>query len=191
MGASAGGYEVRRISLAGSEVMFLRSKQDWETGAPAPFVQECQETIAWADHLVVVYPLWLGAMPAMLKAFFEQVFRPGFAVPAGKCTRGAGLLRGKPARIVVTMAMPAFIYRFYFLSHSLRSFKRNILRFVGIGPTRRTLIGRVEESASARQRGLDRMRALGTAGSSVVPSPCWRLRGFRHRGSRRTGRAMM
>jgi putative NADPH-quinone reductase len=31
---------------------------------------------------VIIYPLWLGAMPALLKGFFEQVFRPGFATLA-------------------------------------------------------------------------------------------------------------
>ncbi|HET8696394.1 MAG TPA: NAD(P)H-dependent oxidoreductase [Gammaproteobacteria bacterium] len=42
---------------------------------------EPQAFIAWADHLVMVYPLWLGEMPALLKGFFEQVLRPGFAFP--------------------------------------------------------------------------------------------------------------
>lgn len=51
-------------------------------------------------------------MPALLKAFFEQTFRYGFAL--GKEERiPEGLLKGKSARIVVTMGMPAFIYRWY------------------------------------------------------------------------------
>ena len=32
------------------------------------------------EHLVIVFPLWLGDMPAVLKGFFEQVLRPGFAI---------------------------------------------------------------------------------------------------------------
>ena len=30
-------------------------------------------------HLIILVPLWLGAMPAVLKPFFEQTLRPGFA----------------------------------------------------------------------------------------------------------------
>ena len=40
-------------------------------------------------------------------------------------------MSGKSARIVVTMGMPGFWYRWYFRAHSLRSLQRNILKFVG------------------------------------------------------------
>ena len=32
----------------------------------------------WAEHLVFLFPLWLGDMPAVLKGFLEQLMRPGF-----------------------------------------------------------------------------------------------------------------
>jgi putative NADPH-quinone reductase len=101
-------------------------------------------------------------MPALLKAFLEQAFRPGFAIGRG----GAGsswkkLLTGKSARVVVTMGMPALVYRWFFRAHSLKSLERNILGFVGIGPIRETLIGTVEASAASRERWLAKLRALG------------------------------
>ena len=37
------------------------------------------EAIVWSEHIVLVFPLWLGTMPAMLKGFLEQVLRPGIA----------------------------------------------------------------------------------------------------------------
>jgi putative NADPH-quinone reductase len=54
-------------------------------------------------------------MPALLKAFLEQVMRPGLAfskVESG--TSWKKLLTGKSARIVVTTGMPALAYRRYF-----------------------------------------------------------------------------
>ncbi len=163
-GALAAGHEIRRVDIAALDVVFLRSARSWESDAPTPDIAAAQEAIGWAEHLVIVYPLWLGAMPALLKAFFEQAFRPGFAIAKGKRTMWPGLLNGRSARIVVTMGMPALLYRWYFLAHSLRSLERNILRFSGIGPIRETLIGRVEASAERRARWLDRLRALGRAG---------------------------
>lgn len=38
---------------------------------------KAQELIRWADHLVFVYPIWWGTMPAVLKGFFDRVFLPG------------------------------------------------------------------------------------------------------------------
>jgi putative NADPH-quinone reductase len=101
-------------------------------------------------------------MPALLKAFLEQVFRPGFAVAAGEHGLSPGLLKGKSARIVVTMGMPALIYRLYFRAHSLKSLERNILRFSGMGPIRETLIGSVETIGDdARRKWLARLAELG------------------------------
>jgi putative NADPH-quinone reductase len=75
------------------------------------------------------------------------------------------LLNGNSARIIVTMGMPAWIYRWYFLAHSLKSLERNILRFSGIIPVHETLIGGVEAGGPpTRNRWLETVRALGTAG---------------------------
>ena len=151
-GAESAGHEIRLISVATLEFPILRTKADWDTGEPPPSIRDSQETIRWANHLVIFYPLWLGSMPAILKAFFEQVFRPGFAIrvdsPGGSWKK---LLTGKSARIVVTMGMPAFLYRWYFMAHSLKSLERNILGFSGIGPIRESLVGAIE-SGDARRR---------------------------------------
>jgi putative NADPH-quinone reductase len=164
-GAGLAGHSVRRLSLAQIEIQLLRTKHEWETGVPSPSIRECQEAIGWAEHLVIIYPLWLGSMPALLKTFFEQAFRPGFAIEAEHGKMWPGLLTRKSARIVITMGMPALAYRWFFLAHSLKSLERNILRFSGIGPIRETLIGGVEGlSAAGRDKWLAKARALGRDG---------------------------
>ncbi|MBA5870429.1 MAG: flavodoxin family protein [Nitrospira sp. CR2.1] len=165
-GCEDGGHTVRRIEVAQMEFPLLRSKEEFEQGQPPESIIQAQDAIRWADHLVIVYPLWLGSMPALLQAFLEQVFRPGVAFEyraSGHMARK--LLTGKSARIVVTMGMPALVYRWFIFAHSLKSFQRNILSFCGIGPIRTTLIGRIE-GLTERQRAawLDRLRALGEAG---------------------------
>jgi len=162
-GARAGVHEVRLVDVAALSFPLLRSQREWSAGQVPPDIVRAQAEVKWAQHLVFVYPMWLGEMPALLKGFLEQVLRPGFgtsAVEGGM--KWEKLLRGKSARIVVTMGMPALAYRWWFGAHSLRSLKRNILGFCGIAPLRDTLIGNVEGcGAATRERWLERMRALG------------------------------
>jgi putative NADPH-quinone reductase len=104
----------------------------------------------------------------LLKGFLEQVLRPGFALKdADGSPFGQKALDGRSARVVVTMGMPALVYRWYFRAHSLRSLERNILGFVGIGPIHETLIGSVGqpgEGFAAAQKWLAKLRKLGEAG---------------------------
>lgn len=161
-GAREAGHEVERIDVAGLDFPILRTQAAFEGGAVDPAIDDAQRRIAWADHIVIVYPLWLGTMPALLKAFVEQVFRPGFAFEAESKGWPRKLLAGRTARIVITMGMPAFLYRWFYLSHSLRSLERNILKFCGIKPVGETILGMVEAASDARRASwLDKMSALG------------------------------
>lgn len=157
--------EVRVITVAALNFPLIRSYEEFYKQEPPANIRMCQDDIRWADHLVFIYPLWLGGMPALLRGFLEQIFRPGFAMEfseSGKTWKR--LLRGKSARIIVTMGMPATIFRWVFGAHSLKSFIKNILRFSGIKPVRTSLIGMVEGSARHRARWLRKMGKLGAAG---------------------------
>ncbi|HET9428905.1 MAG TPA: NAD(P)H-dependent oxidoreductase [Allosphingosinicella sp.] len=158
--AAQGRHEVRRLDLASLDFPILRRRSDWQDGPAPPAIVSAQEAIRWADHIVILFPLWLGDMPALLKAFFEQVARPGFAFRYGKGLPEK-LLKGRSARIVVTMGMPGLFYRFVYRAHSLKSLKRNILQFVGISPVRISVVGAVEGDAKRRSAWLERMKALG------------------------------
>ena len=162
-GAAGAGHGVRHLSVAQLDFPLLRSQHEWEHGPLPPSLEPAQADIAWATHLVLLFPLWLGDMPALLKGFLEQVARPGFAFkPAPGNPFGRKGLTGRSARVVVTMGMPAAVYRWYFRAHSVKSLERNILGFVGIAPVRETLIGLVGNlSAEASQKHLDQLRALG------------------------------
>lgn len=162
-GAEQGGHAVLAIRLADLQFPLLRSQADYERGEPAEAVRRCQDAMNWATHVVILYPLWLGSMPAMLKALLEQMLRPGFAYSSLKPGRWpVKFLTGKSARIVVTMGMPAFVYRWYFRAHSLRSLQRNILKFVGFRRVRTTLIGGIAGlSSEQRARWLEELQMMG------------------------------
>lgn len=162
-GAFAGGHQVRSIPVADVDFPLLRSKANWDSGPPPSAIAEAQHTMAWAEHLVIIYPLWLGGMPALLKGFIEQAFRPAFMTGGGGSKASwKTALRGRSSRIVITMGMPVFAYRWYFGAHSLKSLKRSILSLVGIVPNRHSVIGMIEGMSDAKRTAwLNVMRSLG------------------------------
>ena len=162
-GAAEAAHALRRIDVAQFDFPLLRSADEWERGALPATLKPAQDDIEWAQHMVLFFPLWLGDMPALLKGFLEQVARPGFAFhDDGNGGFGKKGLSGRSARVVVTMGMPALVYRYYFRAHSLRSLERNVLGFVGIAPVHETLIGMVDRmQANECERWFTRLRTLG------------------------------
>ena len=158
-------HEVRHIDIARLAFPLLRTHTEFMEGSPPPEIQRAREDIAWANHLVIIYPLWLGAQPALLRAFFEQVFGNSFAMRMNSNGRGwKRLLKGRSARVVVTMGMPAAVYRLYFGAHGTKALRRGLLALGGISPVRESLIGMIESRSNIyRGRWLSRIQALGRA----------------------------
>lgn len=165
-GALTSGHEVKRINVAKLDFPLLRSQHEWQKGALPSSLNEAQAAIKWAEHILFFFPLWMGDMPALLKGFLEQVARPDFAFSGDdKNPFAHKALGGRSARVVVTMGMPAVVYRWFFLAHSVKSLERNILGFVGIKPVKDTLIGMVENIDEASvQKWLDKLEVMGRKG---------------------------
>jgi putative NADPH-quinone reductase len=159
-GAQAGGHLIRRLDVAEIDFPLIRTRADFEAKTVSPAIADAQAAITWAQHVVIIHPLWLGGAPALLKGFFEQVFRYGFALPEGERKMG-GLLKGRSARIVVTMGMPSLIYRLVFGAYGTKAIERGILWISGISPIRRTILGMVEDDAERRRFWLAKMHRLG------------------------------
>lgn len=167
-GARSAGHEVREVQVAQLDFPLLRRAVDWKDAATTPpALRPVQADVLWAQHLLLFFPLWMGEMPALLKAFIEQLARPGFAFDDQQGgPLGQKALAGRSARVVVTMGMPALVYRHFYRAHSVKALERNILGFIGVAPVRETLIGNVESPSDVgRQKWLAKLRALGAAGT--------------------------
>jgi putative NADPH-quinone reductase len=160
-GAVSAGHRVIRESVATLDVPLLRSKADYQ-GDPPEHLRRCIDAVDWATHVAILHPLWLGSMPAALKALFEQIVRPGFAFS----TRRLGswpvpFWRGKSARIVVTMGMPKLAYWLYY-GIGARNPQRIVLATSGFKHIRTTLIGSAETmSDTDRAQWIVHVRTLG------------------------------
>ncbi len=160
-GAKAGGHDVS---------LFVTSRmtfdpilhEGFERVQPLePDLLAAHDAMMAADHLVLIFPLWLGTLPAILKGFLERVLQPDL-VEFSKQGKFAKLLKGKSARVIITMGMPGFVYRWWFGAHALKMLKRNVLRFMGVAPIRSMIYGNVEGvGAEGRRRWLAKMEELG------------------------------
>ena len=164
-GAKAAGHKVKTLCLSEMDINFLRDPADFEKPA-SDDILKAQKAVSAASHIVVIYPLWMGAMPALVKAFFEQLARGGFALKESEHGWPLKMLKGKSARVIVTMGMPAAAYKIFFGAHGVKSLENGILGMAGFKPVRETLIGGVGELSDKRAGALfGRCRALGAKAS--------------------------
>ncbi len=109
-----------------------------------PDLQEAQKAILWAEHLVFVYPIWWGSVPATLKGFLDRVFLPGFAF---KYVEGKifpkQLLKGKTSHLLVTMDTPPWYFRWVYRAPGIHQMKKTTLEFCGVRPVKTLLFGPV------------------------------------------------
>ena len=162
--AQKAGHEVRRIAVGALDFAVLRDPKDFLDPPKSAAIRAAQADITWAEHLVFVHPLWLGAAPALLKCFMEQIACGGFGFVGGGAGNPQRGLTGKSARLIVTMGMPATAFRLVFGGFGIRSFARGILRISGVWPVRKTYLGAVELSDRHRANGLAEVAALGQKG---------------------------
>jgi putative NADPH-quinone reductase len=109
-----------------------------------PDIIKSQMLIQNADHLVFVYPSWWASMPAMLKAWIDRVFLTGFAFSYQKHSPfPKQLLKGKTARILITMDAPTWYYKWFNRSPGVQLLKHGTLEFCGIKPVKVTYFDQI------------------------------------------------
>jgi NAD(P)H dehydrogenase (quinone) len=168
--AKDAGHEVRRANigdLAFDPVLHkgYRAIQELE-----PDLVQVQENLKWADHFVLVYPLWWSSAPSLLKGMFDRMWLPAFAFrfikgPDGKSTMGwHKLLKGKTARVVITLKNRPFIERFMFGDYSAE-IVHAVLGFSGM-KVHLTEVGNAEAlSEDQKIAWMKRISALGRKGA--------------------------
>lgn len=127
--------EVKFVSLSDDNFNPLLGAKDFEymaKGDYAPDVKPYMELIKWADKISVVFPMWWGTMPALMKGFFDRVLAYEFAYKYGE-NGVEGLLKGKRAEAIVTTGNP----HDYLLEHNIikaldNDLKVSIFEFCGI-----------------------------------------------------------
>jgi putative NADPH-quinone reductase len=163
-GAREAGHEVEVIRTASLTFDPILREGFAREQPLEPDLKDAHRAIMGADHLVIIFPLWLGGMPAILKGFLERILQPELIEPS-RSGKFAQLLKGKSARVIMTMGMPGLVYRWWYGAHALQALKRNILEFMGVSPVRSTLFGMIEQvGADKRQHWLEEAETMGRVG---------------------------
>ncbi|PKA99218.1 putative NADPH-quinone reductase [Flavobacteriaceae bacterium MAR_2009_75] len=132
-----------------------------------PDLLDAQEKLKWADHLVWIYPVWWGSIPALMKGFLDRVLLPGFAFQKREGSLWWDkFFTGKTARLITTMDQPAWYYRLFNGSPSHKAMKKQTLQFIGVKSVKITAIGPVRLSKeSFREKWLQKVALLGERNS--------------------------
>lgn len=150
--AAEAGHAVKLFKL--SDISFdpilhhgYNKRQELEPG-----LVELQGAITWAEHLVFVYPIWWGSIPALLKGMIDRVFLPGYAFKyRDNSPYWDRLLAGRSAHLIATMDTPPWYYRFIFKMPGHHQMKKTILEFCGIKPVKITSFGPIRVATEAQR----------------------------------------
>ena len=128
-----------------------------------PDLLEAQEKLKWADHLVWVYPVWWGSVPAIMKGFLDRILLPGFAFKKrADSVWWDKYFTGKTARLICTLDQPVWYYRWIYGSPSHKAMKKLTMNFIGVKKVRITTIGPIRLSKEAfRMKWLKKIEKLG------------------------------
>ena len=151
IGADSSGADCKLINL--TELNFspvlkygYRKRTELE-----PDLLEAQKFISAAEHLVFIYPTWWGTQPALLKGFIDRVFLPKFAFKyRDNSLLWDKLLKGKTARLIVTMDTPKWYYNIIYNRPGHNAMKKGLLEFCGIKPVKITTFSPIKKANESK-----------------------------------------
>ncbi|WP_212005688.1 NAD(P)H-dependent oxidoreductase [Chitinophaga sp. HK235] len=128
-----------------------------------PDLLDAWKKIKSAEHIVWIFPLWWGYLPALTKGFIDRLFLPGFAFANKENSMMIEKkLRGKTARIICTMDTPIWYHYLFYRNTGMRAFRSQTLSFCGIKTIGTTYISPVKYfKDNQKEKALQKVAALG------------------------------
>ncbi len=152
-GADATGAECKLVHLIDLQFNPILTSGYRKISELEPDLIKMQEAILEANHLVFVYPNWWSTFPAILKGFFDRVFLPGFAFKYRENSPfWDKLLKGKTARLIVTMDTPKWYYWLINKNAGHNAIKVGVLEFCGVKPVKITSFEPIKSSDDKKRR---------------------------------------
>lgn len=146
-GSTLGGHEVELLHLRDLDFSLNLSNGYSIKTELEPDLVKAQKLITWANHIVVIHPVWWGSVPALLKGFFDRALTSGFAFKHRENSHlWDKLLSGKTGHLIYTCDTPIFLYKLLFMAPSVKQVKKITLEYCGITPVKVTAIAPIRTS---------------------------------------------
>ncbi len=140
-GFSSGGGRVTRFNLAELDFDPILRAGYKEPQPLEPDLCRVKTAIEQSQHLAWVFPTYWAAPPALVRGLFDRLFLPEWAFRYEKGSPlPVGLLKGRSARVLLTMDSPGLWYALHYRRTVHRSFGVGALEFCGLRPVQFTTI---------------------------------------------------
>lgn len=123
-----------------------------------------QDCITKAEHIVVVFPVWWGTYPAILKGFIDRTFLPGFAFKYKQknAVYWDKLLKGKTAHVISILDAPVHYYEDKYKKAGQVAIVEATLNYCGIKTTKETFYTPIRPTTfETRLAWLEEVREFG------------------------------
>lgn len=158
------GHSVRVVHIADMAFDGDFASNSFENTKPLePALAKFKEDLDWAEHFVLLTPMWWGGVPAKLKGLFDRVFLPGWAFDTRKIKHGmpAPMLGGRSARVFITSDTPDFLFGVMYRRALVHQIKGQVLRFIGLKPVAATHFSPMNKATAVkREAWLDKVRGF-------------------------------
>ena len=143
-GLETGEHEYKLVDLGRDEFDPVMRAKDLKAFAMAgrigeeglegvdPIVLKYMKKLRWAEHIVMIFPIWWMSMPAMMKGFVDKVIFPGvvYKMEGGNLV---SMLSGlKQVTIITTMNTPSDVYKNMFNNSIEGSLIKGTFNKIGI-----------------------------------------------------------
>jgi NAD(P)H dehydrogenase (quinone) len=157
--ALAKGHEVRYQRLGEMKFDPILWKGYKEIQHLEPDLLTAKDNIEWCEKWVIIYPIWWGSIPALLKGFFDRVLYPGFAFKYHETgPLWDKLLKGRTGEVIRTCDAPGWWIWLAYRNSDINAVKRAVLQFCGISPVKTTRIASIKKmDAAAKQHWLTKI----------------------------------
>ncbi|WP_284125315.1 NAD(P)H-dependent oxidoreductase [Parerythrobacter aestuarii] len=147
-----------------------------------PDISRLAEELDACDHLVVCFPMWWGAEPAIVKGLLDRLLLPGFTFAYHSDDPWWDrLMAGRSADAIITMDTPRIFLRFAYGDSIVRRWRKQVLDFCGFKPARVLPLGPVKQGSAEKNwvKWTAKIEKLArTAGPSKPQEKAARLEGF-------------
>lgn len=117
-----------------------------------PDLLEAQKNIRWCNKWVIVYPVWWGNIPALLKGFIDRTLSPDFAFKHhDNDPFWDKLLKGRSAELIATSDAPVWWIWWQYRNSDINALKRATLDYCGFEPVNVSRVTRVRFLSKAQR----------------------------------------